>query len=138
MDFKIDDDFEEKSENQKKNHNIVSTIVIAVVSIIIGLIVFFVSNAFFGKKVIPAEVPKDIDVALTDENVQILYDYVTYGVRDTRNDKFIKERNVQLSSFSNQEKFYYALQFAQVEDFEATSVCDLRQHILWIRHILYQ
>ena len=124
MDFKIEDDFEDieeepSSENNNKS-NIFSIFIIIVVSLAFGLIVFFISNALFGRKVIPPEEPKNTTVSLTDENVKILYEYVTYGVRNTRNDKFIKEQSVDINSFSNQEKFYYALQFVQVEDFIPT------------------
>ncbi len=126
MDFKIDDDFEEiedeenESSSNKNSNNIIPIIIVVVISLVFGLTVFFISNALFGRKVIPPEQPVNTNVALTDDNVEILYDYVTYGVRNTRNDKFVKEQTVNINSFSNQEKFYYALQFAQVEDFVST------------------
>ncbi len=124
MDFKIDEDFEENDEESSTKGNnsnsIIPIIIVVVISLFFGFSVFFVSNALFGKKVIPPEEPKNTMVALTDDNVEILYDYVTYGVRNTRNDKFIKEQTVNMNSFSNQEKFYYALQFVQVEDFIST------------------
>ena len=59
-----------------------------------------------------------------DENVQILYNYVTYGINNIRNDKFIKEQNTSIDSFTNYEKFYYALLFAEVDDFEETGRTD--------------
>lgn len=121
MDFKIGDEIEEVDENTEKKPKKISIIVIVVVSLVIGLTVFFVSNAIFGgpnkKKDTPAV---SSAVSIEDDNVKILYDYVTYGIRGTRNDKFIKEQSVKLEDFSNYEKFYYALQFAQVEDFAST------------------
>ena len=124
-DFKIDDNYEENGEvSEESSNSPVPIIIIIVISLVIGLLVFFVSNALFGRKVIPAEPPKDTEVSLTDENVKILYDYVTYGPKNVRSDKFLKEQSVNLNSFTNQEKFYYALQFAQVEDFTATGEVD--------------
>ena len=64
------------------------------------------------------------EIPLNDENVQILYQYVTYGAEGTRNTKFVNNREVNLDSFNNQEKLYYALMFAQVEDFEFTGEYD--------------
>jgi len=46
------------------------------------------------------------------------------GIKGERNTKFIKEKNVTIDSFTNEEKFYYALQFAQVEDFKVTDKVD--------------
>lgn len=120
MNFDIEEDFEEKNAKQNKGTSVTAIVVITIVSILLGLIVFFISNATFGNKNSSKNQPTNSEVELSDENVQILYNYVTYGVRNTRNDKFIKTHNVSLSSFTNQEKFYYALQFAQVEDFVAT------------------
>lgn len=121
MDFKIGDEIEEINENTPKKPKKISLVIIVVLSIIIGLTVFFVSNAFFGntnKKKNPEVI--NSKVSIDDDNVKILYKYVTYGIRGTRNDKFIKEQSVKLEDFSNYEKFYYALQFAQAEDFANT------------------
>lgn len=120
MDFNIGEDIEESSEFESNNKEKNPMIFIAIIAVVVGIIVFLIMNVFFGKKEIPAEPPKETKLSLTEENVQILYSYVTYGIRNKRNDKFLTENVVTLDSFSNQEKFYYALQFAQVEDFEAT------------------
>ena len=115
MDFKIGDDI---TEGNKKNNSVVPIIIIVVMAIIIGLIVFFISNAIFGVKEPKEEAPVSTQLSITDENVKILYQYVTYGIKGERNTKFIKEKNVTIDSFTNEEKFYYALQFAKVEDFK--------------------
>ena len=119
MDFKIGDEIEENPGQQNKQSNSkLPIIIVVVISLLCGLTVFLVSNAIFNKK--EPEVPLvDTPLELTDDNVKILYTYVTYGTNDTRNDKFIKESRVTLDSFSNEERFYYALQFAQPEDFVA-------------------
>lgn len=121
MDFKIGDELEEvTAESEAAKAKKIPMAVVIVASLIIGLTVFFISNAIFGSNDKENTPPTSINVPLTDENVKILYDYVTYGIRGTRNDKFIKEQNVTMTSFNNYEKFYYALQFAQVEDFVNT------------------
>ena len=115
MDFKIGDDI---TEDNKKKNSALPIIIIVVMAIIIGLIVFFISNAIFGVKEPKEEAPVSTQLSITDENVKILYQYVTYGIKGERNTKFIKEKNVTIDSFTNEEKFYYALQFAKVEDFK--------------------
>lgn len=114
MDFKIGDDIEENT--QKKPNKKLSLVIIIILSIIMGLTVFLVSNTIFGEKKREDKIT-DTKMDLEDENVKILYQYVKYGTRNTRNDKFIKEQNVKLEDFNNYEKFYYALQFAEPEDF---------------------
>lgn len=118
MDFKIE---EANKNNKKQKGHMLTLIIVIVIALICGLTVFFVSNKIFGRKTPKKEEPVvSTPLSLTDENVQILYDYVTYGTLGKRNDKFLIENSVDLASFQNQERFYYALQFAQVEDFVAT------------------
>ena len=115
-DFKIGDDFDE--EGNAKEHKVDKKIVIAIVvaiSIVIGLLVFFVSNAIFGKKDDKTPIV-DTQVPLNDENVQLLYKYVQYDDSGYGNDKFLKETDVQNSSFNNDEKLYYTLKFVQPEE----------------------
>ena len=124
MDFKIGDEIEENGTPKKdrsKNLGLIIAIIIALAS---GIIVFLISNAIFGKKEVVEKPEESVPINLSDENVKILYNYVTYGTKGKRNDKFLSENKVDLSSFENQEKFYYALQFAQVEDFIPTEKKD--------------
>ena len=88
MDFKIGDDI---TEGNNKNSSSLPIIIIIVLAIIIGLIVFFISNAIFGEKKPKEETPVSTQLSITDENVQILYQYLTYGIKGERNNKFIKE-----------------------------------------------
>ena len=122
MDFKIGDDIEESgsSSSKIKKNSKLPIIIVVIVSILVGLLVFFTSNSLFGGKKTKEEVPSEEKLSLNETNVEILYSYVTYGVKNTRAEKFIKEDKVTLSSFTNEEKFYYALQFADVEDFVPT------------------
>lgn len=120
--FKIGDDVEEQNSevvlNRLKKKRKIAIIIVVIISILIGLTTFLVSNLIFNREQPPEVV--DYSVDLKDENVQILYQYVTYGAKGLRNDKFAKEDKVVLDNFSNEEKFYYALQFAQVDDFVFT------------------
>lgn len=121
-DFKIGDTVEEQTSEvvtkRLKSKRKVAIIIVVIVSLLIGLTTFIISNAIFNKKEPEAEVDYTVDIK--DENVEILYQYVTYGTRDVRNDKFAKEKEVTIDSFSNEEKFFYALQFAEAGDFEFT------------------
>lgn len=126
---KIEDleDFEETEENREydektdQTKRYITIGVIAVLSIALGIVVFIVSdNILNSTKKKPDDGYIGEQLPLTDENVQILYQYVTYGTEGTRNPKFAKEANVSISSFTDEEKLYYALQFVQVEDFEFT------------------
>lgn len=130
MDFKIGDEIEESSQQQEKKSSKLPIIIVIIVSLSIGLLVFFVSNAIFGSGKKTPQTNVNTNVSIDDENVEILYQYVKYGTRGVRNDKFIKEQEVTLKDFNNYEKFYYALQFAQVEDFVNTGkVNDQKQKI---------
>lgn len=118
MDFKIEDDSGKTSK--KKLDDKVIWIIVFLVAFICGLVVFLVVNAFYNKPEKDAKPLTEQSLPLTEENVRILYQYVTYGTRNKRNDKFLKEEMVTGSTFNNQEKFYYALQFAKKSDFTDT------------------
>ena len=120
MDFKIGDEIEgegQETSNLKVKSKL-PLIIIIVVSLIVGLLVFFLSNSLFGPKK-PKESPVTRQqLNLKERNVDILYGYITYGPKNQRNDKFIKESKVTIDSFSDEEKFYFALQFADPDDFD--------------------
>ena len=134
MDFKFDEfeEIEEEETNKKKKkkkklviNKTFAIIIVIIIAIIVGGIVFYYSSKLFVKEEKKEEIEPVTDVIdIENENVSILYQYVTYGVRNKRNNKFIKEKNVTQSSFTEQEKYYYALQFAQVEDFKFTNNYD--------------
>ena len=125
MDFKIGDDIEDINDNSStKRKGILPVIIVIIIAIIIGVLVFLISNALFGQKE-PVETPiVDTQLDTNDTTVQILYKSVTYGTRNYRNDIFIKTDSVNLSSFTNEEKYFYALQFVQQTDFEETGETD--------------
>lgn len=124
MDFEVKEEkeFDEEKE-QKKNKTLL--IIIIVFALVIGLIVFLLFNGIFNKKTKPVDnTPKSQKLLLTNSNVKILYDYVTYSSTGVRDDKFVTEDKTSLETFSNQEKFYYALQFANASDFSLTGDVD--------------
>jgi len=120
MSFKITSEEEttEDIEKRKKKSEKLMIIILVVISLLSGLTVFLISNALFGKKDEPVEIDNKVDI--NDSNVQILYSYVSYEDKNQKNEKFIKEQSVTLNSFSNSEKFYYALQFVQPDDLSFT------------------
>lgn len=126
MDFKIGDEIEGygETEPKKKRSSFFSILVVIIVSLSVGFIVYFVCNAIFVKKPPEPEPITRENLNLSEENVKILYNYVTYGTKGERNSKFLVEKNVTIDSFSNQEKYYYALQFVQQGDFENTGRTD--------------
>ena len=119
MDFKIGEELDENGQNSYQS--ILPIIIVIVVAIICGLVVFGISYLIFKPKEQPEPEPlKSISLNLNEENVQILYQYIISGPRGVRNDKCLRGMKVSLENFTDQEKYNYALQFAQAEDFEAT------------------
>ena len=109
MDFKIGDSLEENG-SEKQNNRKIPLIIVIVLSIVIGLSVFFISNLIFGDKKKDNTPSVSTNIDLEDENVKILYDYVTYGVRNKRYEKFIKEQSVKLEDFNNYESVYKGIE----------------------------
>jgi len=123
-DFKIMDTFEEIGEEKKNNipNNIKITIIV-ILALMVGIGVFIGSNALFGKD--DDEKPiVTTTLSTTDRNVVELYNMVCYGDRGIRNTKFVNEVNVDINKFSNQEKFYFAMQFATQADFSNSGNLD--------------
>lgn len=119
--FKFNESLSEESQAKAQQANYkLKMIIIIVISIIVGISVFFISNALFGKKEKkePPVIGQNIDVE--DDRIVDLYAQVTYGMRGQRYEKYIKEQSVKLENFTNYEKFYYALKYAKKEDFKDT------------------
>ena len=118
MDFKIGDDFDENGNvKEHKVNKKIAIAMVAIIAIVIGLVVFFVSNAIFGDSG-DDDTPVDTQVDLSDENVQILYKYVAYKDNGYGNDKFLKETATHNNEFTDEEKMYYTLQFLQPSDLQ--------------------
>ena len=121
-DFRFNDfDDEESSgynQDPSEKKKIIKFIIIAVVALVCGLSVYFVTDALInGKKEPVAPVTQDTELELNDEMVIYLYDNITYSVNGIRNDKFFKANKVTVDDFTTQDKFYYALRYATTSDF---------------------
>lgn len=130
MEFKIGEDFveEENQNNDKKDNGVLKLIIIVVLAIITFIVVFLALNAILNPKkkdVKTNDVVTSEKRPLTESNVKTLYNYVTYNARGgVRYDIFVKNKKVTLDTFSEDEKYYYALQYAQAEDFSYTGKVD--------------
>lgn len=131
MEFKIGEDIQEENENSeiKKDNSKLKLIIIIVIAVIAFFVVFLVLNAMLNPKTktkpTNTQVVTSEKKSLTESNVKILYNYVTYSATgDTRYDIFVKNKKVTLDTFTEEEKYYYALQYVQVEDFEFTDKYD--------------
>ena len=126
MDFKIGEDIEEENKESevKKDDSKFKIIIIVVLAVIAFLVVFLALNGVLNPKTktkSPNTVVTSEKKSLTERNVKILYKYVTYNANGgVRYDIFVKNNKVTLDTFTEEEKYYYALQYVQVEDFEYT------------------
>ena len=141
-DFETFEDIEDESENTSDDDSkeytgkkrIITMVIIVIVSLLLGFTVYKVCDVILNNQK-PPENEKFMgeSIPLDDENVKVLYQYVTYGLTGNRTDKFVKDKEVTMASFSDDEKFDYALQFAEVDDFEFTGeLNDKKQKIYTI------
>ncbi len=119
MDFRIGDDIREDGSKNNSGDTF-KIIVIVVAAIVIGLIVFFITNAIFGKKEAPVPEVTTTTLKVTDEKVTNAYKMVTYGANGKRNELFIKNKEVHSEDFNRLQKFYYAMQYSVRDDFTDT------------------
>lgn len=127
-DFSFEDSIEESSEynsDPSEKKKIIKFIIVAVVAIVAGLSVYFVTDALInGNKKGTTTVVKDSEMSLNDEMIVYLYDNVTYAVNGLRSDKFFKSGSVTANDFTTQEKIYFALRYATEADFIDMSTSD--------------
>lgn len=110
---------------ERRKRKKIATIVLIIMVIVIGIATYFIVNSLIDKnKENENEVIQDQVLRLDNDNVSILYQYVTYENDGTIYDKFVNNKEVTINDFKTEEKYYYALQFAQVEDFEFTGEKD--------------
>ena len=127
-DFKFDNYEEQTPEliEHKRSTGFKRGILITIIiCLVVGVGTYLISSVILGTKV-KEEQEKGEEIPITNESVKILYENVTYGVRGSRNDKFLKEQSVTLNSFSNYEKFYYALQYSLPGDLYQTNEKDTK------------
>lgn len=125
-DFKMSDFFEEISgeelEKRQKQKRIKNIIIIIVTSFVVGILIFFIINSLINNK--EEQVVANQIMNVSDENVRIMYNLVTYSDNGKRNDIFVKNKNVDIDTFTDEDKFYYAFQFLNSRDFEFTGEMD--------------
>lgn len=133
-DFKIGNQVQESTEEikekKKEKNEKRSVIILIILCLAIGITTFVVTYKMMNKD--EKEEKENTVLSVNDQNVQILYNYVKFGTKGTRNDKFIKNKEVSSSSFTNQEKYYYALQFVSSNDFENTNEKEGESNIYFI------
>lgn len=110
-----------KTTHFDKKSLIAPIIIVVLLALAIGLIIFYITNPLFNE---PQEGPSVQELQLSDNNVRILYNYVSYSVDGSRNDVFVMNSSVTKENMPNKDKLYYALQFASPEDFVSTGKRD--------------
>ena len=129
MEFKIGEDFveEENRDEEKKDNGVLKLVIIVGLAILAFIVIFLILNSILNPKTktTKTEPVTSEKKSLTESNVKILYNYVTYSADGgVRYDIFVKNKKVTLDTFTEEEKYYYALQYVQVEDFEYTGKMD--------------
>lgn len=117
-DFEINslDEYERKvrnAEERQKNRRTAQIIVI-VVSLLLGLIIYLIFHFAISKN---QKKENYVSLDINSTEVRTLYSYVTYGTRGKRNTKFLYHSYVDMNSFTDAEKYYYAFQFVKKDDF---------------------
>lgn len=107
-----DDTFHDNSNKATKKF---TNMVIIGAAILCGIIVFITVYIVFNPRK-PKEVNKKLSIE--SKEVQQLYSMVTYGMTGVRYEKYIKEPVVELEDFTNYDKYYYALSYANINDFQ--------------------
>lgn len=110
-----------KTSHFDKKSLIAPIIIVVLLSLAVGLIIFYITNPMFNKE---DEGPFVQELELTDNNVRILYDYVSYSVDGNRNDVFVINDTITKDNMPNEDKLYFALQFSSPEDFVSTGERD--------------
>ena len=110
-----------KTTHFDKKSLVAPIIIVILLAVAIGLIIFYITNPLFNE---PQEGPYVQELQLTDNNVRILYNYVSYSADGNRNDVFVMNSSVTKENMPSKDKLYYALQFASPEDFVSTGKRD--------------
>ena len=110
-----------KTTHFDKKSLVAPIIIVILLAVAIGLIIFYITNPLFNE---PQEGPYVQELQLTDNNVRILYNYVSYSADGNRNDVFVMNSSVTKENMPSKDKLYYALQFASPEDFVSTGKKD--------------
>ena len=110
-----------KTSSFRKKDLVAPIIIVILLSLAVGLIIFYVTNPLFNKE--PTG-PFVQELELTDNNVRILYSYISNEIDEVRNDVFLTNDAITKDNMPNKDKLYFALQFASPEDFVSTGKRD--------------
>ena len=100
-----------KNEERRKFFKTLYKILVFAFAGLVGFLIYVLLSMAFDKG------PNETELGINSNDVRALYSYVTYGVKGVRGNKFLYSDYVDVNNFSNEEKFYYALQFASEIDF---------------------
>ena len=120
-DFEINslDEYERKvrnaEERQKNRRN--AQIIVIVASLFAGIIIYLFFSLLLNRN---NKTDNNVALDINSQEVRTLYSYVTHGTRGKRNTKFLYNSFVDINSFSDAEKYYYAFQFLKADDFVDT------------------
>ena len=132
MEYKFGDELKEGEVDvfsEEKRRKQISLLIILSFSLLIGLFVFFVSSVLLNKNPTSDGVEEATSLSLEDSNVKILYEYVTF---EALQGKFLKEKETSIFNFTNQDKFYYALQFVEFDDLKNTGLENERKQKIYL------
>lgn len=115
-----DDEFENETSTKNNGMNpVIKWVIICTVALVVGLTVYFVTDALINGGNDNAVVDEDTPMALNNEMVTYLYGNVSYDVRGVRNIIFFKNDKVEADDFSNNDKFFFAFRYITSQDFTA-------------------
>ena len=100
-----------KTEEKRNFFRVFYKVLAVVFACLVGFLIYALLSFALDKG------PNETEVDINSSDIRALYSYVTYGNNGIRNTKFIYNPTVNINSFSNDDKFYYALEFASTNDF---------------------
>lgn len=100
-----------KVEERRKAFKLLYKILAVVFACLVGFLIYALLKFALDKG------PNETEININSSDIRALYGYVTYGNNGVRNTKFVYNEMIDSNSFNNDEKFYYALQFASPNDF---------------------
>lgn len=134
MDFKIGDSIEEQTQEvvraRVKKQRTKAIVTVVILTVVFGLSAFFISGLIFNKKE-PTAPPQE-QLSFEDETVQILYNVITHGNMMQRDDIFVKNNYVTMDTFTDEEKLYYSLQYADSDDLQVSSTLNDSENKIYL------
>lgn len=106
------EEYDEMVKKEAKNKFLKNlyTFMVIIFIVLVGIMMYLIISMVMGRN-------NETALDVNSNEIRTLYSYVTYGSRGIRTDKFVSNSSVDINSFTNDEKFLYALQFANPDDF---------------------